>query len=157
MDVARQTGLDAKTVRNIADDYYEVLQSTHLPVTPMALGIDEAKIGGVYLGVITNVEKNTFVEVLRGRTRKHLEAYFGSLPNKENVKVVVTDLYNAYRIIATEQFPKAELVAHKFHVMRMANVAVENVRKHVRLGVTASRCYVLGCSTIISPRLLSAS
>src|SRR5882672_2131940 len=132
MEVARQTGLDPKTVRNIVDDYREVLESLHKPMTPICLGIDEAKIGGFYRGVITNVQANTFVDILEGRTRQQLDAYFNRMPDKDGVLVVVTDLWNTYRQMARRHFPKAEIVADKFHVMRMACEAVEFIRKHIR-------------------------
>ena len=132
MEVARQTGLDNKTVRNIVDGYREVLETTHKPTTPVCLGIDEAKIGGLYRGVITNVQANTFVDLLEGRTRAQLDAYFDKMPDKDRVEVVVTDLWNAYRQMAYRHFPKAEVVADKFHVMRMAGEAVEFIRKHIR-------------------------
>ncbi len=131
-EVARQTGIDPRTVRNIVDDYIDVLVKQHTPVTPEVLGIDEVKIGKTYLGVITNVKANTFVELLPGRTKKHLDAHFVAMPDKHKVEVVVTDLWNAYRQMAATYFPHAAVVADKFHVMRMAVEAVETLRKHIR-------------------------
>ncbi len=114
MEVARQTGLDNKTVRNIVDDYRKVLESKHKPTTPICLGIDEAKIGGLYRGVFTNVQANTFVDILEGRTRPKLDDYFSRMPDKDGVRVVVTDLWNAFRQMARRRFTKAEIVADKF-------------------------------------------
>ncbi len=131
-EVSRQTGIDPRTVRNIVDERIHVLEAQHMPTTPRVLGIDEVKIGKGYLGVITNVEANTFVELLPGRTKKHLDAYFTAMADKHKVEVVVTDLWNAYRQMAATYFPHAPVVADKFHVMRMAVEAVETLRKHIR-------------------------
>jgi transposase len=132
MEVARQTGIDPKTVRNIVDDYIKVLEAQHPPTTPRCLGIDEVKIGKYYRGVVTNVEANTFVDILERRNKTHLDAYFTAMQDKHKVEVVVTDLWNAYRQMAGTYFPKAEIVADKFHVMRMAVEAVEGIRKYLR-------------------------
>jgi len=70
-----------------------VLESLHKPMTPICLGIDEAKIGGFYRGVIT---KRTG-EHVRRYSEGALAAigrYFNRMPDKDGVLVVVTDLWN---------------------------------------------------------------
>jgi len=132
-EVARQTGLDNKTIRLIVDDYRELQEKLRMPVTPRVLGLDEAMITGTYRAVITNVEENTFFDILEGRTRPHLDAYFNPLADKHKVEAVVTDLWNHYRLTIEHHFPKVPLIADRFHVMRMASDAVEKVRKSVRM------------------------
>jgi len=51
----------------------------------------------------------------------------------------VTDLWNNYHLVAGRYFPDAALVADKFHVLRMANEAVEMVRKHNRREIMMGR------------------
>lgn len=60
-------------------------------------------------------------DVVLGRTEKTLEAYFRPLPGKERVKVVVMDLSDSYRAIIKKIFPKAKIVADRFHTIRLVN------------------------------------
>lgn len=43
------------------------------------------------------------------------------LPGRENVRVIVMDLSEAYRQIARKYFPNALIVADRFHVIRLVN------------------------------------
>jgi len=124
--------MDNKTIRQIVDDYRATKEALRMPVVPRVLGIDEAMVGGVYRAVITNVETNDFFELLEGRTKPHLDAYFAPLADKHKVEIVVSDLWNNYRIMAKTHFPHAPVIADRFHVMRMASNAVEALRKSIR-------------------------
>ncbi|MBX7259478.1 MAG: ISL3 family transposase [Candidatus Hydrogenedentes bacterium] len=138
-EVARQTGLANKTIRLFVDDYRNTEEKLRMPVTPRVLGLDEAMIGGVYRAVITNVESNDFFEILEGRTRQHLDAYFNPMPDKHRVEAVVTDLWNHYRATIQHHFPGIPQIADRFHVMRMASDAMENARKSVRQTLKAKQ------------------
>lgn len=45
------------------------------------------------------------------------------------------DLWNVYRQVVHEQFPQCPIVADRFHVVRMANDALERVRKRAKRGL----------------------
>lgn len=130
--VSREVGIDEKTVRHIFDDYTTQLGSEITFQTPEILGIDELKIIGEYRAMITNVEKLSVFDLLPTRLKGDLLPYFRDLPDKGNVKIVTMDMWNVYRQVVTAQLPGRLIVADKFHVLRMANNAVERVRKRVR-------------------------
>jgi transposase len=50
-----------------------------------------------------------------------LESYFKALEGKERVKVVCIDLSSSYRALVRRFFPKAKIVADRFHVIRLIN------------------------------------
>jgi transposase len=60
-------------------------------------------------------------DVTLGRSEAALESYFLRLEGKEQVRVVCMDLAVVYRSIVQKQFPKAVIVADRFHVIRLVN------------------------------------
>jgi len=66
------------------------------------------------------------------RTQVSLKSYFLQYKNRKVTKYFIMDMNKAYRTIAEELFPNATIVIDKFHVVRYANWALENVRKRVQ-------------------------
>ena len=131
-ELGRQVGVDERTVRHVFDDYVERMGQTIHFETPEILGIDELKIIGQYRAMITNVEKLALYDMLPTRKKADLIDYFKRLPDKHKVQVLTMDLWNVYRQVAEAQFPGRIIVADRWHVLRMANDAVEKTRKAVR-------------------------
>lgn len=132
MAVAREVGVDNKTVRNIFDDYVERKKKEVKFQTPEVLGIDEIKIIGAFRATLTNIDQLSFFDLLQTRKRAHLLDYFDNLDDKHRVKVLVMDMWRPYRFIGERIFPGKLIVVDKFHVVRMANYALETIRKRVR-------------------------
>jgi transposase len=133
--LSRDIGIDDKTIRHVFDDYVESKrQSVHFE-TPEILGIDELKIVGEYRCMLTNIKKQAVFDLLPSRRKVDLTAYFKILPNKANVRIVVMDMWGVYKQVTHAEFPGRPIVVDKFHVVRMANEALERVRKDIRKGL----------------------
>lgn len=133
--LAREVGLDDKTIRHIFDDYVETLrQGAHFQ-TPEVLGIDELKIIGNTRAMITNIDKLSLFDMLPTRKKSDLLAYFKALPNKQGVKIVVMDMWSVYRQVAHAELPGRMIVADCFHVVRTAQVALDRTRLAIRKGL----------------------
>lgn len=130
--LARQAGLDEKTIRNICEDYVSELKATVRFQTPRVLGIDELKIVGAYRAVMTNVEKRCMFDLLPTRSKDDLLRYFRALPDKGDVEWVTMDMYHVYRQVIQQTLPKARIVVDRFHIQRMANEVIEQMRKRFR-------------------------
>lgn len=135
-DVADRCGLDEKTVRSIFKEYTAGLAKTHTFVTPTILGIDELHLIGKPRCVLTNVEYRTIVDLLEKRDQKTVETYLSKMPEKKNVQVVTMDMWRPYRLAVQSAMPDATVVVDKFHIVRMANQALEQVRKDLRASLT---------------------
>lgn len=132
----REIGVDNKTIRLVFDDYKARLEATIRFETPRVLGIDEIKVIGQYRAMITNVEHLCLFDMLPTRKKEHLLAYFKALPDKDKVEFATMDLWNVYRDVITSCLPKAQIVADRFHVVRMADFALDTVRKSLRSTLT---------------------
>jgi transposase len=130
--LARETGIDEKTIKNIFEDYVGRLEKEVKFETPEFLGIDELKIIGEYRCMITNVNELAVFDLLPNRRKTDLMAYFKSMPDKHKVKVVTMDMWRTYKDVVNAQLPGRDIVVDRWHVVRMANEALESVRKRIR-------------------------
>ena len=90
---------------------------------PRVLGIDEhfftRRTG--YATTLCDLRKHKVYDVVLGRSQSSLEAYLQALEGKDKVRVVCMDLSSTYRAIARRYFPNAQIVADRFHVIRLIN------------------------------------
>jgi transposase len=90
---------------------------------PKILGIDEKKFSKKlgYQTTLVNLQKHTVFDITLGRTESNLGKYLRRMPDRSNCKVIVMDLSETYRKIARDYFPRAMVVADRFHVVRLVN------------------------------------
>lgn len=84
---------------------------------------------------------SVFVDYNRSRIREVVYGRYGadywaddnlrSIPGRENVKNVIIDFSPSMRSFAKEFFPKAMIIADKFHLVRLANHAVNMKRLEI--------------------------
>lgn len=90
---------------------------------PQVLGIDEhffsRKRG--YATTMVDLKNHKVFDVVLGRSEPSLRQYLRRLPGREQVRVVVMDLSESYRQIVRRYFPNAQIVADRFHVVRLVN------------------------------------
>ena len=134
--LADQIGLAENTVKNVFRDYINALEHAVCFEVPRWMGIDEIHIMKNPRCIISNIEHNTVVEVLRDRTKKTVMSYFQSMRGHEKVCYVAMDMWNPYREAVEALMPQATIVIDKFHVLRMANEALETIRKAQRAQLT---------------------
>lgn len=135
-DVADLCGLDEKTVRLIFKEHIAALGKVYEFVTPSVLGIDELYLIGKPRCVLTNVEYRTIIDLLEKRDRQTVQKYLVGLKDGHKIEVVTMDMWNPYRLAVQAALPNAVVVVDKFHIQRMANQAMEQVRKNLRESLT---------------------
>jgi transposase len=90
---------------------------------PQVMGIDEhfftRKKG--YATTLVDLKNHKVFDVVLGRSEPSLRGYLRRLTGKDLVRVVVMDLSETYRSIARQYFPNAQIVADRFHVVRLVN------------------------------------
>ena len=90
---------------------------------PRVLGIDEhffsKKDGNAT--TFCDLRRHRVFDVVLGRSEAALEDYLAKLPGKDRVRVVCMDLASVYRALVRKHFPKAKIVADRFHVIRLIN------------------------------------
>jgi transposase len=131
VSISEDVGMNEKTIRNIFRDYVNRLEETIRFETPKWLGIDEIHIIKPRC-VITNIEERTLIDLLPNRNKETFMSYLSRLPNKERIVYVTMDMWRPYKDAVKAVLPKATIIIDKFHVVRMANQAMETIRKQLR-------------------------
>ena len=109
---------------------YVSFQPTKLPEV---LSIDEFKGnsgGQKYNSMIVDAKNRKVIDILPNRFENDLIRYFSQFPSKTDVKYFVCDMNPHFREVAKTCFPKATVVADRYHVIRQVYWAMERVRKN---------------------------
>ena len=122
--LGRRKGIGAATVqRYFLRHLQRRARQDHAPVCPKVLGIDEhfftRKKG--YATTFCDLKNHRIYDVALGRSEAALESFFLRLEGKAQVRIVCMDRAVVYRSIVKSQFPKAVIVADRFHVIRLVN------------------------------------
>ncbi len=134
--IAEEIGVNEMTVKNVFNDYINELERAVRFETPQWMGIDEIHIIKKPRCVVSNIENNTIVNVLRDRNKKTVADYLFRLNGRNLVKCVAMDMWEPYKDAVRDVMPQARIVVDKFHVVRMANECLEKVRKEIRGSLT---------------------
>lgn len=97
------------------------------------IGIDEKsfKKGHNYISVLSDISKSRVIEVVPGRKIESAETLINTLSDKqkESVKAIAMDMWDAFITTAQNILPNADIVHDKFHVSKYLNTAVDKARK----------------------------
>ena len=133
--IAEEVGCTEFTVRSVFSDYVNELGKTIRFETPKWMGIGEIHLIKPR-GVIANIQSDTIVDLLPNRNKDSVVRFLHQLEGKERIQYVAMDMWTPYRDAVQAVIPEARIVIDKFHVVRMANDAVEKVRKSLRERLT---------------------
>jgi transposase len=122
--LAARERLGSATVYRWYQDFLDLkLRERQNDPCPRVLGIDEhffSRKDG-FATTFCDLGKRRIFDVTLGRSEKALESYLNQLTAKDQVKVVCMDLSTTYRSIVHKHFPRALIVADRFHVIRLVN------------------------------------
>lgn len=105
---------------------------------PSAVGIDEHSFRrnrhlGVteFASIIVDLKNKKVMELVDGKSSADLEAQLAHIVGRENVKWVTTDLADPFKNFVKGFFPNAQVVADKFHVLRLLSPHLLRHRKEI--------------------------
>lgn len=88
---------------------------------PVVLGIDEHTLhkGCRFATTFCNLQRHKVFDVVEGKSPQELEPFLASLQGRDRVRVICIDMSSTYRALIRRYFPKARIVADRFHVVRI--------------------------------------
>ena len=105
---------------------------------PSTIGIDEhafrrssPKAPTTFATMIVDFKNKRPMELVDGKTGWQLKEALEYIPGRENVTTVALDLSDPYKKFVKEFFPNANMVADKFHVLRLLNHHIMRRRKEI--------------------------
>ncbi|MEG7202742.1 ISL3 family transposase [Pseudomonas aeruginosa] len=93
-------------------------------------------VGGEYRCVLINLEERTIIDVLPNRKKIVIHNYISNMRGRDRVQIVCQDMFHPYKDVSLELFPNATVIVDKFHVVRYANDAMDQIRKRIKRGLT---------------------
>ncbi|GIN70379.1 hypothetical protein J14TS2_08540 [Bacillus sp. J14TS2] len=136
VEVAESVGIDEKTVRNIFKDYVALKEREYQFETPKWLGIDEIHIIRKPRLVLTNIERKTIFDIKPNRKKETVIHRLSEISDRHYIEYVTMDMWKPYEDAVNTVLPQAKVVVDKFHVVRMANQALDNVRKSLKANMS---------------------
>ena len=136
--IAKNVNIDAGFISKMLP-YLSITNST----LPRVLCIDEFKGNSgqyKYQVALLDGETHKIVDIIECRHKHFLCSYFKKFPKEQldNVKYLVTDLWEPYKDIGMTYFRKAKIVADHFHWARYACNALDKIRIEVQSNLPKS-------------------
>ncbi len=97
------------------------------------MAIDEKHIGGQFYTVLTNAKTSKVAMLSSTIQVSDLSSCLGKFGDKlKSIRYITRDLSPTFKKVATLNFPNAEHIADKFHVIRHAIETVQSVRNRLK-------------------------
>ena len=122
--LSRREAIGSATVERWFQDFLRLQAAQRSPpACPRVLGIDEhffTRRHG-YATTLCDLQRHKVFDVVLGRSEAALHSYLEKLPGRQRVRLVCMDLASGYRALVHKYFPRARIVADRFHVIRLIN------------------------------------
>ena len=129
--IARKHNIAPSTVMRHFAKFEEAQEASSS--LPIVLSMDEFRgnVGAKYQVVLNDLEHRNCCAILNDRTTENLYKTILEYPKeeRENVLLVSIDLCAFFRKLIEDCFPNAEIIADKFHTVRLAYDALDTIRK----------------------------
>jgi transposase len=132
--LARRERLGQATVGRIYAQFTERQARERLSLDcPQVLGIDEHTLhrGQRFATTFCDLKNRRVFDVSPGRSEAELAGYLRTLRGRERVRVVCIDLSNPYRAMIRRWFPRAAIVADRFHAIRLVGLHLFKLARQV--------------------------
>jgi transposase len=100
---------------------------------PLVMGIDEHSLHRKqrFATTLCDLKNHKVFDVIPGKSEAEIEPYLRQLKGRERVRVVCIDMSSSYRAIIRKCFPRAIIVADRFHVVRLAMLHLLKICRNV--------------------------
>ena len=123
--LARRENLGQASVGRIYAQFTERKARERLSLNcPRVLGIDEHTLhrGQRFATTFCDLKNHRVFDLSPGRSEAELARYLRTLRGRERVRVICIDLSNTYRAMIRRWFPRAAIVADRFHTIRLVGL-----------------------------------
>lgn len=128
--IARENNVSCSTVRRELEEAMNGYPE-YLKTLPEVISIDEFKADtreGKYALIINDPIRKRVLDILPSRKKDYLLSYFTRIENRNNVKIVISDMYEPYLLVTKTMFSKAKFVVDRFHYVRYIMDALDDIR-----------------------------
>jgi transposase len=134
-NIADEYGISHTSVRRYFDEYVADQERDRHLVAPKVLGIDEAHLNKTMRGVFTDTEHNVLLEITPDNLKRTIKATIQAMEGYKNIDVATVDMNAGYKYAVNELVPDAFVVIDKFHVVKYAQEALDDIRIQIKKGL----------------------
>jgi transposase len=153
--IAEDTNMTSQNVIRLMSKFAPVFFNTLS--LPEAIGIDEFRgnaSGKKFQVAITDLKTRKVIDIISERSENALYNFFKNIVNTNNVKLITMDLSLFFKKVLQDIFPKATIIADKFHYTRLMHWALDNVRKNVQYNLPKEmRIYFKRSRSVLHKRI----
>jgi transposase len=123
--LGRREGIGPATVSRIYAQFTERKAAERRSLDcPFVLGIDEHTLhrGQRFATTLCDLKNRRVFDISPGRSELELSGYLRTLRGRDKVRVVCIDLSSSYRAMIRRWFPRAVIVADRFHAIRLVGL-----------------------------------
>jgi len=123
--LARREALGSATVSRIYAQFTERKAAERRRLDcPFVLGIDEHTLhkGQRFATTFCDLKNHRVFDISPGKSEVELAGYLRTLRGRDQVRVVCIDLSCSYRALVKRWFPRALIVADRFHAIRLVGL-----------------------------------
>jgi transposase len=131
-DVATYLGVSDTMIRSIDKKYLQKKFSKPRLRDLEIIAIDEIYVGRAqkFLTIVINWQTGAIVFVGKGKGAEALNSFWKRLRgSRAKIKAVATDMSSAYYAAATKNLPKAKHVFDRFHIIKLMNEKLTELRR----------------------------
>lgn len=132
-DIADLLGLSWRTIRDIHKDYLKKKYRKPFNLEKLIyLGIDEFSIGKNhdYMTIFIDLDTGQIIHAIEGRSKEDIIPFLKKIARKATkLKAVAMDMSGPYKSSVKEWLPNRDIVFDRFHVMKLMNEAIDEIRR----------------------------
>ncbi|MBP5295886.1 MAG: ISL3 family transposase [Bacteriovoracaceae bacterium] len=125
-DLSQATGIGSSTMERWLHRHFDLkFRERQNRPCPEIMGIDEhffSKKKG-FATTMVDIKNHSVFDIVLGRSENALNGYLSRLKGRDHVRLVMMDLSDTYRSIVKRYFPHAQIVADRFHLIRIVQLA----------------------------------
>ena len=129
-DVSKLLGISWVAVKSIEYDYLKA-KYEHIDFSMVKnIGVDELWTGSAFLTIVRDMDDGRTLHVAEGKDGACLNEFTKQLKEAGvSIKNICIDMGAAYTKWSTDNFPDAVIIYDKFHVIKLMNEKVSQVRR----------------------------
>ena len=138
--VSKITGVSNYKLWNILGKYIDAALESNDYSNITTIGLDEtsAKKGHSYISLFVDLDRRRTIFIANGKDKSTVKAFKDDFTahngNIDNITDVSCDMSPAFISGVSEYLPNAKITFDKFHIMKLINKAVDDVRREEQQG-----------------------
>ena len=148
-ELARRFGIGwATAMAAVRDHGRPLVDDGHRLNRVRTLGVDEHKMLAsgpkhhtVFATQLVDLHRGRLLDVVPGRSAKSVSAWLDERTRywRDHISVVAIDPHRGYHNALTSRLPRATVTIDHFHAIKLANAAIDDVRRRVQRETTGHR------------------